>query len=119
MNKFQAPDELDIRSANKGAEWMIFKQMWKNFEVATDLCTKPSKKRVASLLTIIGKESVKIYNTFKWNNEADKEDIEIVLEKFEKYCTPKKNLTYERYMFNTKRQTQRNHSTNFTLHSEL
>lgn len=104
MNKLKAPEELNINSGNKNVEWRMFKQMWTNFETATDLDEKPSKKRVATLLNVIGKEAVKIYNTFKWSRESDKENIEIVIDKFEKYCTPKKNITYERYMFNTKKQ---------------
>ena len=31
-------------------------------------------------------------------------NIEIVIDKFEKYCTPKKNIAYERYLFNTNKQ---------------
>ena len=59
--------------------------------------------RVATLLTVIGKESVRIYNTFDWENDEEKTNISKVLEKFDNYCTPKRNLTYERYKFNTRK----------------
>ena len=47
--------------------------MGRNLATATDLDEKPYKKRVATLLNVIGNEAVKIYNTFKWT--TDKENI--------------------------------------------
>ena len=104
MSKWKAPEELDLKSVNLNAEWKMFKQMWLNYEIASGLDQQDTKKRVATLLTIIGKEAVKIFNTFKWEAEADKENIEKVLAQFEKYCTPRKNITYERYIFHTRKQ---------------
>ena len=104
MSKFKSPDELDLKSANLNAEWKMFNQLWTNYEIASGLDKQDSKKRVATLLTIIGKEAVKIFNTFKWENATDKEDITKVLKNFEKYCTPRKNVTYERYIFHTRKQ---------------
>ena len=100
--RFKTPDELDIGSDNKKEAWNEFKQYWTNYEIATGLDKKESKVRVATLLTVIGKESARIYNTFYWENE-EKTKISKVLEKFDNYCTPKRNLTYERYKFNTRK----------------
>ena len=100
---FKTPDELDIGSTNKKKAWNEFKQFWNNYEIATGLDKKESNVRVATLLTVIGKESVRIYNTFDWSDEDEKTKISKVLEKFENYCTPKRNLTYERYKFNTRK----------------
>ena len=104
MSKFKAPEELDLKSANMNAEWKMFKQLWENYEVALGLSQQENKKRTATLLTIIGKEAMKIFNTFKWKNNAEKENIIKVIEKFDAYFIPRKNITYERYMFNTRKQ---------------
>ena len=104
MNRFKIPDELNLKSSNKNVEWKMFKQLWMNYEIAVGLSEQDSKKRVATLLTIIGKEAVNIFNTFKWNSEEEKENITKVIEKFDEYCIPRKNLTYERYVFNTRKQ---------------
>ena len=104
MSKFKAPEELDLKSANMNAEWKMFKQLWENYEVALGLSQQENKKRTATLLTIIGKEAMKIFNTFKWKNNEEKENIIKVIEKFDAYFIPRKNITYERYMFNTRKQ---------------
>ena len=43
------------------------------------------------------------FNTFGFSDE-DKVKINIVIKNFEDYCTPKKNVTYERHVFNTRVQ---------------
>ena len=93
MNKFKAPEELDLKSANMNAEWKMFKQLWENYEVALGLSQQENKKRTATLLTIIGKEAMKIFNTFKWKNNAEKENIIKVIEKFDAYFIPLMNDT--------------------------
>ena len=37
-------------------------------------------------------------------SETDQTKIEVVISKFEEYCTPKKNVTYEQHVFNTRVQ---------------
>ena len=101
--RFKLPDELDINSSNKKEAWRTFKQFWDNYEIATGLQEKDDRVRVAVLLTVIGKESVRIYNTFEWRDEEEMHEIAEVLDKFEQYCTPKTNLTYERYKFNIRK----------------
>ena len=44
---------------------------------------------------------MEIFNTFGLSDE-DKVKIDVVIKKFEEYCTPKTNLTYERQVFNTR-----------------
>ena len=43
---------------------------------------------------------------FKTFGLSDKErvNVEVVIKKFEEYCTPIKNVTYERHVFNTRAQ---------------
>ena len=48
--------------------------------------------------------ALEIYNTFTWTTEGDNKKIEKILEKFEEYCTPRKNITLERHIFNTRVQ---------------
>jgi hypothetical protein len=58
------------------------------------------------LLTLAGETAIEIYNTFTFTeSEIDKSDkIELLIHKFEAYCTPKKNLTYERHVFHSRKQ---------------
>ena len=104
MDKIPLPLALDLKASNKEASWKLFLQMWNNYEVATDLSNEPDNKRVATLLSVIGKEALEVFNTFTWTRSTDAQKVKEVLKKFEEYCTPKKNLTYERYKFNTRNQ---------------
>ena len=58
----------------------------------------------ATLLHFAGPEALEIYNTFTWTEEGDKKKIYKILENFEEYCTPRKNITWERHIFNTRAQ---------------
>ena len=62
------------------------------------------------MLHVIGPDAVEIFNTFKWNEEGDNpgddKKMEKVLGKYEKYCSPKSNLTYERHQFNIRNQNE-------------
>ena len=39
-----------------------------------------------------------------YNTEEETNKIEILIKKFERYCTLKKNVTFERHVFNTRNQ---------------
>ena len=45
-----------------------------------------------------------IYNTFAWDAEGDEMKVDKIIEKFKAYCNPRKNITYERHVFNTRNQ---------------
>jgi len=47
---------------------------------------------------VAGTEALEIYNTFTWENDNDEEKVD---EKFDGYCNPRKNVTWERHKFNT------------------
>ena len=64
---------------------------------------KPAKVQCSTLLTVAGEEALEIFNTFGLTDE-DKVKIDVVIRKFEEYCTPKKNVTYELHVFNTRAQ---------------
>lgn len=54
----------------------------------------------ATFLHVTGDEVIKVYNTMVF--EDDEEDIEVLKNKFQEYCEPRKNITYLRHMFFTR-----------------
>ena len=64
---------------------------------------KTEKEKCKAFLYVIGKEGREIFNTFVFAEEQ-KDKLEPLLEKFESYCIPKKNVTMERHKFNTRTQ---------------
>lgn len=105
-NYIPTPKELLLSSGNISHQWKLFKQTWKNYETAIGLTDKPDTQRVATLLAVIGNEALELYNTFEWDSESDSTKIEVVLSKFEAYCNPKRNITYERFQFMNRKQRE-------------
>lgn len=71
--------------------------------MATELSEKKPEVQVSVLLTVIGPEAHKVFETFKLTAEQEK-DIKSVLQAFERYCQPLRNTAFERYKFNLRGQ---------------
>ena len=56
------------------------------------------------LLNLAGEQAIEVYNTFTFTDREEEDDPEVLMRKFEEYCNPKRNITYERYLFNTRMQ---------------
>lgn len=97
------PNPLNLSGANPVEEWRFFRAIYENFEVASGLNAKDIKVRTASLLTIIGADGFKLYDTIPWTTE-EKESIKGILDGFEKHIVPPTNVIYERYLFNAAKQ---------------
>ena len=73
--------------------------------MATELTVKTEAIQVATLLTVIGEEAREVFSTFNdWARAGDETKIEPVLQKFEQYCEPHRNVPFERYRFNRRVQ---------------
>ena len=60
---------------------------------------------MATLLTLIGEEAREVYSTFNnWAEDGDDKTIKPVMKKLGDYCTPRKNIPFERYKFNRRVQ---------------
>ena len=95
------PPPLEIHGANVADKWKKFRLAWNSYALATELTKKPEPVQVATLLTIIGEDARDVFSTF---DEANNDKIIPVLQKFEGYCQPRKNVPFERYRFNQRAQ---------------
>ena len=48
---------------------------------------------------------MEVYNTFTFGENEDRTNLEHVIDKFTNYCTPKKNVVFERYQFFSRAQS--------------
>ena len=82
-----------------------FKQQLEIYMSATGLDAEsvPKKKKVAIILNLAGEEAIKVHNSFTFT-EAERNDPAALLAKFQQHCEPKKNITCERHVFNTRSQ---------------
>ncbi|KAK3734026.1 hypothetical protein QZH41_017539 [Actinostola sp. cb2023] len=70
---------------------------------ATGRDRKDEKIQYSTFLTIAGEDALEIYNTFTFE-EAEANKVKPLIKKFEAYCNPRENVTYERHKFNTRCQ---------------
>ena len=99
------PESLKL-TGNVDENWRTFKQQFHLYVAAMGLETKLETRKVALLLTIAGPQAIDVFNTFVFDNPGDGEKLDVVLNKFDAHCSPKKNETYERYVFRSRTQRQ-------------
>ena len=105
FNSLPPPHELEIHAADAHEKWKKFEIAWSNYCIATNLYKKSENVQVATLLTVIGEEARDVYSTFTdWENAGDERKMKPVMEKFREYCQPQKNVPFERFKFNRRKQ---------------
>lgn len=107
------PSSLNL-DGNLSENWRLFQQEWELYKLATGISEKATKIQAATFLCIAGIDAQELSNTFTFGAGTSKENITNLVTKFEEYCNPKKNVTYERYKFNSVFQNGRNFETFLT-----
>ena len=74
------------------------------FKVASGLSAKEESVQTSTLLHVAGERALEVYNSYKFATEEDKLKLSVVLDKLEGFCTPQKNITYQRYLFFSRHQ---------------
>ena len=82
--------------------WKSWKETMKLY-LDLSMNDKNEKEQCKAILYIIGEEGRKIHSTWSFTEE-EKDKVDILLKKFEDYCSPRVNVTLERYRFNTMTQ---------------
>ena len=93
---------LDALNLNRdiAENWRRWKQRWSLFIIASGIHEKGENIQCATFLHMIGEDALNIYDTFTFqDNEINK--IQILIDKFDQHFSPQKNITYQRYLFNT------------------
>ena len=109
-----APKGLSLKnSTNLSSEWKRFNQEWTNYEIASEIGTKTDRVRTATFLHVAGSDAMELYNTFSWNNDEDKYNIDIIIDKFKNHCLEKTNVIAERYKFLNRKQGEDESVDNF------
>lgn len=110
MAKNLHPPEKLLLSGNLKENFRKFKQQFMIYLTAAGITGSTEDVKCATLLHVIGPDAIEIFNTFRWDQEGDTEGddkkLDKILSKFEKYCSPKSNLTYERHQFNIRNQNE-------------
>lgn len=98
------PDAMDMKG-DVYNNWTFFRAQWENYEITTELDKKEAKVRVATLLTVMGKECHIIQRHLHMSAE-DRDNPQKNLDALQKHFEPSRNVIYECYVFNTAQQSQ-------------
>ena len=98
MSVFKPPSTLSLEG-NVAENWRKWKQRFQLYMEASGSMKKPEKQRVAIFLHLVGEEALEIYNTFSLSTAEQK--LDVLFQKFEDYCNPRRNITFERHKFFT------------------
>lgn len=104
MEQLKPPAELKF-TGNVEEQWKRFRQRFKLYLTALGATGKDDKQKTALLLTVAGPDAIDVFNSFQLTYE-EQQNYELVMSHFEQFCTPKKNETYERYVFNCRCQSE-------------
>ena len=95
---------MNFNQDNLSQAWKRWKSEFDFFMIATESESKSEKVKSSILLTCIGEKVCEIYSTLTFDVEADKMKLQKIIEKFDMYCEPVKNITYIRHRFFTCKQ---------------
>ena len=77
----------------------MFKRQFQNYRVASGLNKEPNEFQSAVFLATVGEHAMDISDGFKFEQEADMQDLGKIMEKFEDFCVGETHEAYESYKF--------------------
>jgi len=112
MEGLKPPSELSF-DGNVGENWRKWRRSFENYLLAVNLVTAPvvggqqepagnaaiRRRQLAVLLHTAGEEAYEIYSQFEYDNAGEENNYEIVMQKFQDYCNPRRNVLYEWFVF--------------------
>ncbi len=96
----KTPDPFSFESRDLAANWGIWRRQFEWYLVATRSGLNVDEEMlVGVLLTLLGAEGLKIYDTFVFTDADDARKITPVLDKFTAHFEPRRCEVYERFKF--------------------
>lgn len=100
--KFTHP--FNFSACNLALEWEQWRTQFEWFITATRKGEKDEDVLVGVLLSLLGREGLKIYGTFVFATPGDDKKIKAVLDRFSDYFEPLKSEVFDRFRFHKRHQ---------------
>ena len=102
MMSLRNTTELDFSAVNMAAEWAHWSRDWRFYVAARELSSKPVPTRWERFFfNYAGLGAQEVASHFEW---AKADGLSALLELFEAYCNPRRNVVLERYNFHARMQ---------------
>ena len=98
MEQFNPPSPL-ILTGNIAENCCRWEQRFQLYMVASGAFDKDETVKIAILLHIVGEEALEVYNTLTVIPAGENAMMAEALKAFSDYCSPQKNIVFERHQF--------------------
>jgi hypothetical protein len=98
------PDPFNFSASNLALEWEEWRTQFEWFITATRKGEKDEDVLVGVLLSLLGREGLKIYGTFVFATAGDDKKIKPVLDRYSDYFAPLKSEVFDRFRFHKRHQ---------------
>ena len=99
MNICKPPEPLCL-SGNNAKNWCEFNRRTVAMVFSgIESNEKSDAAKIGIMLSYAGKEAREVYKTLTWAADGDKDKFDKVVEAFEHFCSPQKNILYEHHRF--------------------
>ena len=92
MAKFWLPEPFDF---SQPTTWPAWKQRWTRYSMMTKLDKDDKDLQVSTLVYCMGSQAEEIFASFKWDADDNKKHLTKVMEQFDKYFVPRRNVIFE------------------------
>jgi hypothetical protein len=103
-SSLKGPDPFDFMASDLATEWKQWRKRCEWFLIATRKADTDEEVKVGVVLTLLGKEGVRIYETFAFATAGDEKKIKPVLDAFDTFFKPLHSEVFERYKFKIRSQ---------------
>ena len=103
MENLKQPDPMSMDGA-LDRNWKIFKSNYSIYALATETSKKTKEVEAATFLYCIGQEAREVYETFEFETEDQRIQVDAIIAKFDDHFLPKSNISVERHTFNSRKQ---------------
>lgn len=84
--------------------WKRWRQQFNLFVKASGVESESTGVQASLLVNLIGPEGFDVYQTFSFKKESDRDDVKVIIQKFDQFFGAKINTTLVRYKFFTRNQ---------------
>ena len=105
LPRVDPPRPLHLRDGPEDQlDWRLWRQEWTNYSRITKLEQHPADIQVSLFLHCAGREVLKIFNTFEYADNEDRNDLATIISKLDTFLIGELNETFERFTFNKRDQ---------------
>ena len=98
------PPNPFVIGSNPTENWKLFKQRYKTYALLAQLDKQSQEYQTAMFTHCLSDEALKVYNSFHFEDENP--TVTQIMEKFDEFAVGEVNVTYERFMFNQRKQEE-------------